>query len=99
MWDQHITLEDIHDTATIERRRAHREQAQKNWNWLQAHWSDLLPQAKGKFLAVADQQAFVAETLDAALEWVRTHHPEDSGHIVEYVWPSTGPRIYSGRTC
>lgn len=93
------TLDAINDAVEIKHRQAHRDRAQKNWDWLQAHWSDLLPQAKGKFLAVADQQAFVAETLDAALEWVRTEHPEDSGHIIEYVWPSTGPRIYSGHTC
>jgi hypothetical protein len=99
MWDQQITIEEVNDPVEVERHRAHRERAQKNWDWLQDHWPDLLPQAHGKFLAVADQQPFVTETLEAALEWVRTNHPGDTGHIVEYVWPANGPRIYSGRLC
>lgn len=79
--------------------QVHRDRAARNWEWLQKHWSDLLPQAYGKFLAVADQQAFIADTMESALEWVRAEHSGDTGHIVEYVMPPTGPRIYSGATC
>jgi hypothetical protein len=99
VWDPQITIEEVNDPEECERKRAHRERAKKNWDWLQANWPNLTPAAFGKFIAVADQQAYIADDLGAALEWVRTHHPDDSGHIVEYVWPDSGPRIYSGRIC
>jgi hypothetical protein len=94
-----IRIEEVNDPLEAERFREHRDRARRNWEWLEAHQQELLPQAFGKFLAVAGQQAFVAETLHDALAWVRANHPEDTGHIVEYVWPRNGPRIYSGRTC
>ena len=96
MWNRQITLEAIPAAADDRARRQHWERSSRNWDWLQAHWQELLPRAYGRFVAVADQEAFVADTLGAALEWVRTTHPEDTGHIVERVLPPTGPRIYSG---
>ena len=99
MWNQQITLESTEPRASDQSRREHLNRARKNWDWLQAHWPDLLPRAYGKFVAVADQEAFVADTLEAALDWVRATHPEDTGHIVEHVLPPTGPRIYSGMPC
>lgn len=99
MWDSQITIEEVNDPAEIARHRQVRERADRNWDWLKAHQHELLPQAFGKFLAVAGQEAFLADTLDDALDWVRTAHPEDTGHLVEYVWPPKGPRIYSGRVC
>jgi hypothetical protein len=99
MWNPQITLEETSDLTNGASRAEHRERARKNWDWLQNHWSDLLPQAHGKFVAVANEEAFLADTLDAALNWVRLTHPEDTGHIVEFVLPPTGPRIYSGKTC
>ena len=44
-WDPQISLEEVNDPPEIARHRAHRECAQKNWEWLQVHWPDLLPQA------------------------------------------------------
>ena len=99
MLDQAVTIEQFADSDGETRRQHHRASAQQNWDWLEAHWSDLVPRAYGRFLAVARQVVFLADTLDAAIEWVRTVHPDDTGHIVEYVWPPQGPRIYSGRSC
>ena len=99
MWKREMTLEEIRKPDGDSVQRAHRDRAAKNWDWLQAHWSELLPQAYGKYLAVANQDAFIADTLEVALAWVRETHPGDTGHIIEYIMPPTGPRIYSGQTC
>jgi hypothetical protein len=50
---------------------------------------------RGKFLAVAGQEGFIAPTPEEAWAWVDTTHPEDDGAIVQYVRPETGPRIYA----
>jgi hypothetical protein len=55
----------------------------------------LLPQARGKFVAVAAQEAHIAETPEEAWTWAKSAHPEDDGALVQYVRTGTGPRIYA----
>jgi hypothetical protein len=83
-----------HDTA---RALAQDEHHRRNSDWLQRHWADVLPQARGKFLAVAGQEPFIADTPEAAWAWVATTHPEDDGAMVQYVRPEAGPRIYANQ--
>src|SRR5260370_24888133 len=89
-----LLSEEISGPAEIAGCRAQHERAQRNTEWLEAHWPDLLPQARGTFLAVAGQQAFLADTAGAAWAWVEARHPEDDGAIVRYVRPQPRPRIY-----
>jgi hypothetical protein len=81
----------------LARARAQDEHHRRNSDWLQTHWAEVLPQARGKFLAVAEQESFIADTPEAAWAWVATTHPEDDGAIVQYIRPETGPRIYAGK--
>jgi hypothetical protein len=92
---QPILVEETSDAKASDRFRARDEQARGNSAWLQAHWPDLLPQARGKFLVVAGQEAFVAQTMEAA--WARAAHPEDEGALGQYVRPEKGPRVYANR--
>ena len=89
-------IEEVTDPAEIARSRAQHERHQRNDDWLEAHWADVLPQARGKFLAVANQEAFIANTPAEAWAWVDATHPEDDGATVRYVRPEKGPRIYAG---
>jgi hypothetical protein len=95
MEEPHFTIEEVQDEQEIARFRAQEEQARRNSEWLQAHWQDLLPQALGKFLAVAGQQAFLADTSEQAWQLAQEAHPEDRGILVQYVRPERGPRIYA----
>jgi hypothetical protein len=95
MSESPLTIEAIDDPAEVARHREQWERAQRNWDWLRAHWADLLPQAFGKFLAVAGQEAFLADSLEEALRWARTAHPDDTGRLVQYVLPPRGPRCYA----
>ena len=90
-------IEEVTDPNEIARAQAQDERHRRNNEWLEAHWADVLPQACGKFLAVAGQEAFIAGTPAEAWAWVDTTHPEDNGAIVEYVRPEKGPRIYVDR--
>jgi hypothetical protein len=73
------------------------ERARRNSRWLQNHWDDLLPQALGKFLAVAGEEAFVADTPEQAWAWAAQHHPDDDTATVQYLNPAQGPRVYAHR--
>jgi hypothetical protein len=88
-----FVIEEVTDPAEIARFRAVVEPAGRNRDWLQYHWGDLLPQALGRFVAVAGQEAFIADTSQEAEARAVAAHPEDKGVIVQYVSPRKGPRI------
>lgn len=90
-------IEEVTDPEDLARSRAQHERQLRNSHWLQAHWADVLPQARGKSLAVAGEEAFIAETPAEAWAWVDVQHPEDNGALVQYVIPHQGPRIYAYR--
>jgi hypothetical protein len=95
--DIKVLIEEVADPAETARARAQHERAERNGDWLEQHWSDLLPQALGKFVAVAGQEAFIADAPEAAWAWARETHPEDDGAMVQYVRPQQGPKIYAYR--
>jgi len=94
MNDSKLIIEEVHDPAEAARFRAQHEQAKRNDDWLQAHWADVLPQARGKFLAVAGQEAHIAETPEEAWAWAEAAHPEDHGAIVTMAkWRASGATL------
>lgn len=97
MTQPQFSIEEVTDPEEIAGARARHERHKRNSEWLQAHWADVLPQARGKFLAVAGQEAFIAATIPEAWAWVDATHPEDDGVVVQYVRPEKGPRIYGNR--
>ena len=70
---------------------------QRNSDWLQSHWADFVPSARGKFVAVAEEVGFIAETAEEAWAWVAMRHPNDDGAIVRHIREQEGPRIYGHR--
>jgi hypothetical protein len=97
MSERHFILEEVTDPTEIARCRVQDERARRNSDWLQAHWGDVLPRARGRFLAVAGQEAFLADTPEDAWGQARTAHPEDDGAISQYVPEDGAPRIYGHR--
>ncbi len=89
--------EEVDDPTEVARNKAQHERGRNNLEWLETHWADLLPQARGKHLAVAGQQGFIGNTAEEAWAWVDSTHPEDNGAFVHYVFPEEGPRIYANR--
>jgi len=97
MSENPVTMELVDDPAVIARARAQDERFKRNSDWLQAHWADLLPQALGKHLVVAGQEAFLADTSVEAWAMAKAAHPVDDGSFCQYVTTKLGPRIYSPR--
>lgn len=91
-----LIIEEVNDPEADASMRASLERHRRNSEWLQAHWADVLPQARGKFLAVANQEPFLADTPEEAWNWVRITHPEDYGTaVIRYIRKDLGPRIYA----
>lgn len=90
-------LEEVTDPEEVAHARTQHERQLRNSHWLQAHWADVLPEARGKFVAVAGEEACIAETSAEAWAWVEAQHPEDNGAFVRYVRLDRGPRIYAYR--
>lgn len=97
MSQSRFTIEEVCDPEEIARFRAQDERARQNSAWLQAHWAEILPRARGKFLAVAGQEAFLANTLEEAWAMATAAHPDDDGAFVQYVRAERGPRLYADR--
>src|SRR4051812_30862787 len=70
-----------------QRERARNEQAIRNTEWLLTHWPSYVPQARGKHLAIAGEEPFIADTQEEALALARAAHPEDEGIVYRYVYP------------
>lgn len=90
-----FVIEEVTDPVEIARCRAQHERAKRNSDWIQAHWGDVMPQARGKFVAVAGQEAHIADTATEAWAWAAAAHPEDNGAMVRYIRKDLGPRIYA----
>jgi hypothetical protein len=98
MSESTLIVEEVTDPAHAARLRLQDERHRRNTEeWLQAHWPDLLPQARGNFLAVAEQETFIADTPEEAWAWIEKAHPGDNGAIVRYVRQEKGPRMYVGQ--
>ena len=89
-----VTIEEVTDPVEIARHELCQEKFRRNRDWLEKHWGNVLPQAQGRFLAVAGQEAFIADSLDEVLAMARAAHPDDEGLLAQYVFPPGGPRIY-----
>ncbi len=92
-----VTMEIETDPEELAVSHAIHQRAKLNSDWLQSHWADILPEARGKILVVAGQEAFVADTHAEAWAKARAAHPEDEGAISQYVPFARGPRIYARR--
>lgn len=93
--DNFIVIEEMTDPEEIARVNAVHEAARRNRKWLETHWADVLPQAHDKYLAVAGQQAFIADTPEEARAAAKAAHPDDLGLFVRFVSSHKGPRIYA----
>lgn len=88
-------IEEVDDPAEVARLQSQDEHARRNEEWLHAHWPELLPRARGKFIAVAGQEAFIGDSHEDAWVQARKAHPDDDGLIEQYVRPERGPRLYA----
>jgi hypothetical protein len=59
--------------------RLWQERHERNAAWAEAHMPEILAKYRGKHVAVAGQELFVADTNEAARAKAQAAHPEDDG--------------------
>jgi hypothetical protein len=57
----------------------------RNAAWLQAHAHDVYSQNRGKYICIAGQELFVADSVQEVLKLANQAHPEDDGRYLRYV--------------
>lgn len=92
-----FTIEVIDDPEKNAPFNDQQAQFHRNSEWLSSHWPEVLPNASGKFVAVAGQEAFVADDPLEAERLATAAHPDDKGVFVKYVNPKKGIRLYGNR--
>lgn len=97
MGESRITVEFLSNAEELTPYTEQLQRARLNRDWLEAHWSEILPSVRGKFLAVAGQQAFVADTPEEAWNMAEAAFPNDDGAFVQFVRSLEGPRFYANQ--
>ena len=92
MSNSKFTPEPVTDPELIARFQAEEMRSQRNRVWFDAHRSDLYDQAAGRAVAVAGEEAFVADSYEEAEAWARVAHPDADGVYVVLI-PCKPPPI------
>jgi hypothetical protein len=75
--------------------KAQRERFRKNSDWLQTHVPQVYAQHRGKFICVAGQELFVADTAPEVVATARKAHPQDDGLLLRYIPREKMERVYA----
>jgi len=89
-----VTITEVTDPVEIARILAVGEAFQRNSDWIEKHWSDVIPHGYGKCLAVAGQEAFLADSVEEVVRLAEAAHPDDKGIFVQYLIPPGTMTIY-----
>jgi hypothetical protein len=92
-----LVVKEKTEPTYVEQARAQLQQGRRNSEWLAAHWAELLPRIRGRHVAVAGEEAFVADSPEEAWAMAKAAHPDDNGAIMQFVFAETHPRIYANR--
>jgi hypothetical protein len=69
----------------LERADAQWERLERNARWFESHASEIYATHRDRFICVAGQELFVAETWEEALAAAKAKYPQDDGRILRYI--------------
>lgn len=90
-----IAIEQVSDPDHAAQHRAQRERFDQNVAWLRAHAREVYAAHRGRCIAVAGQELFVADTPHEVRALAKAAHPEDDGAFVRYIPHRKVARIYA----
>jgi hypothetical protein len=80
-----ISMNAVTDPAELERARAQDERFERNWAWFDAHAAEIYHKYRGKCICIAEQELFVADTIQEVLALAGAAHPGDDGRFTRYI--------------
>lgn len=89
-----VVMEEVTDPVQIAEAKAQGERFDRNLAWLQAHADEAYAHL-GKYICIAGEELFVADTAEAVLALAKAAHPEDDGRFTLYVPRERMARIYA----
>ncbi len=80
-----IEMEDVKDAEALTKARQQRERFDRNAAWLQAHIADVYAQHRGKYICIAGEALFVADTVKEVIVLATAAHPDDDGWFTRFI--------------
>ena len=80
-----VVMEEINDVDEVAKARKQRERFDQNAAWLQRHISGIYSEHRGKFICIAGEELFVADTVKEAITQASVAHPDDDGWFTRYI--------------
>src|SRR2546425_2309852 len=80
-----IVMEEVTDPDELAKARARRERFDRNFDWFQAHATEIFKRYLGKCIVIAGEELFAADTPEEAWSLAETTHPEDEGSFIHYI--------------
>lgn len=90
-----VVMEEITDPVEIAEAEAQWVRFDRNAAWLHAHADEIYNQHRGKFICIAGEEPFAADSATEALKLGEAAHPDDKGRFVHYIPKDKVPRIYA----
>jgi hypothetical protein len=90
-----VVMEEITDPDILARARVQWDQFERNWSWFKARVGEISEAHRGKYICVAGQELFAADTPEEILAWAATAHPEEKGIFTRYIPREKMARIYA----
>ena len=88
-----VVIEVETDPGERARAWARNERFERNWAWLEAHAAEVY-RHRGRFICIAGEQLFVADTVEEVLARAKAAYPEDDGRFTRYI-PKDRPARYA----
>ena len=90
-----IVMEEVTDPDELAKARARRERFDRNFDWFQAHATEIFTRYRGKCIVIAGEELFAADTPEEAWSLAEAMHPEDEGSFIHYIPKDKASRIYA----
>jgi hypothetical protein len=90
-----LVMTEVTEPEENARIKAQRERFRKNSDWFQGHVPQVYAQHRGRFICVAGQELFVADTAPQVVATARKAHPEDDGLLLRYIPREKMERVYA----
>jgi len=92
-----VVMQEVTDPVEITRAQLRHARYERNVSWLEAHIKEVYTTHRGKFICVAGEELFVADSPEKVIALADTSHPEDDGKFCRYIYPEKVARVYANQ--